>query len=145
MNRQTKQQGFTIIEVVLVLAIAALIFLMVFIALPALQKSQRDTARKNDASIVASAVTKYTTSERKSITSSTSASDLQAYVDDLDQYKTTNVTIKTSGDPGKEDLFVYPSSQCDGSGVKEGTSRQAAVRIRLESGSGNTFYCVNAS
>ncbi len=45
-----KQQGFTIIEVVLVLAIAGLIFLMVFIALPALQKSQRDTQRRNDVS-----------------------------------------------------------------------------------------------
>ncbi len=38
--------GFTIIEVVLVLAIAGLIFLMVFIALPALQRSQRDTERR---------------------------------------------------------------------------------------------------
>lgn len=40
--------GFTIIEVVLVLAIAALIFLMVFIALPTLQRNQRDTQRRND-------------------------------------------------------------------------------------------------
>ena len=39
--------GFTIIEVVLVLAIAGLIFLMVFIALPSLQRSQRDTQRRN--------------------------------------------------------------------------------------------------
>ena len=38
--------GFTIIEVVLVLAIAGLIFLMVFIALPTLQRSQRDTQRR---------------------------------------------------------------------------------------------------
>ncbi len=38
--------GFTIIEVVLVLAIAGLIFLMVFIALPALQRAQRDSQRK---------------------------------------------------------------------------------------------------
>ncbi len=45
---QHKKQGFTIIEVVLVLAIAGLIFLMVFIALPALQRSQRDAQRKND-------------------------------------------------------------------------------------------------
>ena len=42
--------AFTIIEVVLVLAIAGLIFLMVFIALPALQRNQRDTQRKNDMS-----------------------------------------------------------------------------------------------
>lgn len=43
-----KQQGFTIIEVVLVLAIAGLIFLMVFIALPTLQRNQRDTQRRDD-------------------------------------------------------------------------------------------------
>lgn len=43
-----KQQGFTIIEVVLVLAIAGLIFLMVFIALPTLQTNQRDTQRRDD-------------------------------------------------------------------------------------------------
>ena len=46
------KKGFTIIEVVLVLAIAGLIFLMVFVALPALQRSQRDTARRNDMSRV---------------------------------------------------------------------------------------------
>ena len=43
-----KDKGFTIIEVVLVLAIAGLIFLIVFLALPQLQRSRRDTQRKND-------------------------------------------------------------------------------------------------
>ncbi len=42
------KKGFTIIEVVLVLAIGGLIFLMVFIALPALQRSQRNTQREDD-------------------------------------------------------------------------------------------------
>ena len=44
------KKGFTIIEVVLVLAIAGLIFLMVFIALPALQRGQRNTQREDDIS-----------------------------------------------------------------------------------------------
>ena len=47
-SRNQHAKAFTIIEVVLVLAIAGLIFLMVFIALPALQRSQRDAQRKND-------------------------------------------------------------------------------------------------
>ncbi|MBS7346575.1 MAG: type II secretion system protein [Candidatus Sacchiramonaceae bacterium] len=47
-NSYSHKPAFTIIEVVLVLAIAGLIFLMVFIALPALQRSQRDTQRKQD-------------------------------------------------------------------------------------------------
>lgn len=57
-NIKTKK-GFTIIEVVLVLAIAGLIFLMVFIALPALQSSQRNTQREDDLSRFLTAVTDF--------------------------------------------------------------------------------------
>ncbi len=60
------KQGFTIIEVVLVLAIAGLIFLMVFVALPSLQRSQRDTARRNDMSRVDTALTQYMTNHQSS-------------------------------------------------------------------------------
>ncbi len=42
------KQGFTLIEVVLVLGIAGLIFGMTFIALPALWASERDTERRDD-------------------------------------------------------------------------------------------------
>ena len=42
------KKGFTIIEVSLVLAIAGLIFLMIFIALPALRRTQRDSVRRDD-------------------------------------------------------------------------------------------------
>ena len=55
------KKGFTIIEVVLVLAIAGLIFLMVFIALPALQRSQRNTAREDDLSRFLTAANDYQT------------------------------------------------------------------------------------
>jgi prepilin-type N-terminal cleavage/methylation domain-containing protein len=63
-QQKQKQTGFTIIEVVLVLAIAGLIFLMVFIALPALQRSQRDTQRKQDLSRAMTAVTNYQSNNR---------------------------------------------------------------------------------
>ncbi len=58
------KKGFTIIEVVLVLAIAGLIFLMVFVALPALQRSQRDTQRRQDLSRVVTALVQYQTNNR---------------------------------------------------------------------------------
>lgn len=64
MNQNKQGKGFTIIEVVLVLAIAGLIFLMVFIALPALQRSQRDTQRKNDLSRAITAVVSYASNNR---------------------------------------------------------------------------------
>lgn len=74
MNTQQKTRGFTIIEVVLVLAIAGLIFLMVFIALPALQRSTRDTQRKSDLSRVITALNNYTTNYRGAL-----PADLAAY------------------------------------------------------------------
>ena len=58
------KKGFTIIEVVLVLAIAGLIFLMVFVALPALQRSQRDTQRRNDLSRVDTSLVQYQTNNQ---------------------------------------------------------------------------------
>jgi prepilin-type N-terminal cleavage/methylation domain-containing protein len=44
-----KIQGFTIIEVMIVLAIAGLILAIIFLAVPALQRSSRNTQRSADA------------------------------------------------------------------------------------------------
>lgn len=46
--RRKDYNGFTIIEVSLVVAIAGLILLMVFIALPTLQRQARDAERRDD-------------------------------------------------------------------------------------------------
>ena len=56
--------GFTIIEVALVLAIAGLIFMMMFIALPALQRQQRNTARKENINALITSIKKYQTNNR---------------------------------------------------------------------------------
>ena len=48
----------------LVLAIAGLIFLMVFLALPALQRSQRDTQRRDDLARFTSQIAQYQTNNR---------------------------------------------------------------------------------
>lgn len=58
-KRKGSTKGFTIIEVLIVLAIAGLILLIVFLAVPALQRSARNTQRKNDVAAVASAVANY--------------------------------------------------------------------------------------
>ncbi len=55
-NLKKNQEGFTIIEVLIVLAIAGLIMLIVFLAIPALQRNQRNNARNSEASRVSSAV-----------------------------------------------------------------------------------------
>lgn len=67
-NKKLKtKEGFTIIEVVLVLAIAGLIFLMVFVALPALQRSQRDTQRRDAMAELNNAVVQYQTNNNTNL------------------------------------------------------------------------------
>src|SRR5580700_1887745 len=58
--KRSESKGFTIIEVMIVLAIAGLIMLIVFLAVPALQRTARNTQRKSDASAVASAIANFT-------------------------------------------------------------------------------------
>jgi prepilin-type N-terminal cleavage/methylation domain-containing protein len=57
--QKSKSEGFTIIEIMIVLVIAGLILLIVFLAVPALQRNARNTSRKADASAVASSFTEY--------------------------------------------------------------------------------------
>lgn len=57
LNKDDK--GFTIIEVLIVLAIGGLIMIIVFLAVPALQRNQRNNGRKSDISRIGSAVTEW--------------------------------------------------------------------------------------
>jgi len=89
------RRGFTIIEVVLVLAIAGLIFLMVFLALPALQRSQRDTERRNKIGDFRTQVIQYQSNNRGRVPES-----MDAWYSVVDSYmnlsKTTDGGTKNS-------------------------------------------------
>lgn len=168
-TKNTKKNGFTIIEVVLVLAIAGLIFLMVFIALPALQRSQRDSARRTEVGAVASAITSYMSNNRNNIPTaanivqyitgeSTGAnqvpeleSGIKVYVISLsgDNPDLAPAVNETRGDAGDQ-LTVYADQikvffgyKCeDGGALSRGTSRQSAVAVALESGPAvGSIYC----
>ncbi len=54
-----KQTGFTLIEIVIVLAIAALIMVIVFLAVAGAQRAQRDTAVKDAASRLLAATNQF--------------------------------------------------------------------------------------
>ncbi len=60
-NLKKRTEGFTIIEVLIVLSIAGLIMLIVFLAVPALQRNSRNQQRKTDVANILSAVNEYST------------------------------------------------------------------------------------
>lgn len=145
-----KTQGFTIIEVVLVLAIAGLIFLIVFLALPALQRSQRDTQRKQDLSRFMSQLTQYQSNHQGSIPSGTGngawdTSFVSAYLTNNGQTfndpqtgssYTVNVYTTTTTQPSAAgQLYVYTGYNCSGGSLNSTSkARDVAALIYLEQG-----------
>lgn len=59
MQKFKKESGFTLIEIVIVMAIAALIMVIVFMAVSGAQKARRDTQRQSDANRFAAALEQY--------------------------------------------------------------------------------------
>lgn len=148
MNTKLQQRkGFTIIEVVLVLAIAALIILMVFIAWPALQRTQRDQARKSDVALIGSTISTFKSNNKgklpdicelnklvfKQGTSIYQAVDC-ASGDAAGSNIITQSTV-ADGDSavGIEKVIVVPRGRCDGNNVRtDGSPRQAALAFAVE-------------
>lgn len=142
---QTKK-GFTIIEVVLVLAIAGLIFLMVFIALPALQRNQRDTQRRQDVSRVVTQVNNFQTNNNGNVPTGNKVNTFVNNYLKKDEFKDPKTgdeyVISDSAQDSALDtktIQFLPTYKCDGESVEGSAgSRSVAVRIELE---GSGIYC----
>ena len=158
MNSPYKQtnksdRGFTIIEVVLVLAIAGLIFLMVFLALPALQRGQRDAQRRDDVARVVSQLTSYKTNNKGNVPETANFGTFitnylraggDSFVDPQtgDPYTVSTVT-DGSGLLTVGTVQYMKSAECNGeniSTITTGGTRKAAVRMKLE---GSGHFCQN--
>ena len=127
------KKGFTIIEVVLVLAIAGLIFLMVFIALPALQRSQRNTQREDDLSRVLTAANDYQTNNNGKSPWDKGATNGKFVKRYIDETCNTDVADGTQydcdgdqfRDPDGENYAMIGAGRADGanvSGFSKGTN-----------------------
>ena len=116
-----KHKGFTIIEVVLVLAIAGLIFLMVFIALPALQRSQRNTQYKNNVVMGASMVRSYQANNRGMLPPSTGGVDF--VVGNMGDGRAFNSYVQSSGLQEGTLIKVNPNFTRIGSNTWNGRGR----------------------
>lgn len=76
-NLRKRTEGFTIIEVLIVLAIAGLIMLIVFLAVPALQRNQRNTSRNSDATRIAAAITECLANRNGTVASCNEATEIE--------------------------------------------------------------------
>lgn len=140
-------KGFTIIEVVLVLAIAGLIFLVVFLALPALQRGQRDNQRKNDAGRLISQMTAYSTNNQGALPTdwTTGGTFYTSYLKSGNQKfqdpstgsdytitSATGVPASLANADAAGEIGVYINTKCDSS----------VATVGMSAGSGNRTYSV---
>lgn len=155
-------RGFTIIEVALVLAIAGLIFLMVFIALPGLRASQRDAERRENVAMFLESVKKYQTNNRGALPTNWTQFRNEYFKGKVDpsggEYSLVAVqcgekvadkactateakNIQNASFPNNYKLVVVIQATCKGSeAVATNNPRKIAVINKLE---GAGVYCSN--
>lgn len=110
--------------------LSLLIIWLVSAALPSLQQSQRDTARKNDVSVASSAVITYTSNNRGQMPDS--AADFSQYITDL-----TLVSVESEGTSTTDKAIYKKGTNCDGVAAP----RAYAITVLLENGS---EYCLGS-
>lgn len=157
---QTKEKGFTIIEVLIVLAIAGLILLIVFLAVPALQRNSRNTQRKNDVSNVLAAFSEYVSNRNGKVPPVYDATDgeFQNAAGDADGsgtdvklgfYQNTDITYASGNTaittPAVGTLYINSGAKCNAAGNNFGgtgaSSRNVAVIYTIENQGGNQIIC----
>jgi len=155
-NIKKRAEGFTIIEVLIVLAIAGLIILLVLLAVPALNRNNRNTSRKSDISRIAGALTNFVANNNGAVPVAADAGTILADAGTLGQYRTpfaaaspavdNSLTIVTGtqaalGTTTVDRVQIVTNALCGTAGattITGATARNLAIQFTLESGTAGT-------
>ena len=138
MIKSNQHSGFTIIEVVLVLAIAGMLFLVVFLAGPARQRNQRDNARKQDVNKVVGGIQRYIVDN-----SGWPVSGIVSTGFFTDFAIASGAQFRAAAAGCTKDVVgtyvqIAPGCNCSYTGTLDYSARTAAIHILLENGGA---YC----
>lgn len=136
---QKDQKGFTIIEVLIVLAIAGLIMLIVFLAVPTLQRSSRNTQRNNDASLVAAAINECLNNKNGQVGSCQAVGSNSVSIDTTKLRQLSNTpTYNAAAAYALNEARWSFGLKCaaDGASAGAGSARQFTVTYAVEDSSG---------
>ncbi len=150
LNKLKNQEGFTIIEVLIVLAIGAAIIVIVLLAVPALNRNSRNTQRKNDVQAVLGGVnefisnnagglpTNYAANQIAGAAGTTAAGVKLSYYNAV-TFQTTNATQAALA---TDTVQVVTGAQCGAAGATvPGSARQVAVQYMTEGTTARTATC----
>jgi prepilin-type N-terminal cleavage/methylation domain-containing protein len=130
-----RQNGFTIIEVLIVLAIAGLIMLIVFLAVPALQRNARNTQRRNDVAAILGGTSEFVNNNNGSLPtgfdSSTSkvtgAVGTNSAPVKLGYYTPGNVSFGASAPTDTDHVVVATGYTCNATGTGLGSANTRGI------------------
>jgi len=156
-----KETGFTIIEVLIVLAIAGLIMLVVFLAVPALQRNSRNTQRKADISAILAGINEYLADNNGALPSAAlnwaaptltfngaaTNTSTQARIGfytggvgvaqgDITETAAPAFPVAAlAGNAANDRVVINNGGACNGAAAAQGSPRQVAVQYEIENGS----------
>lgn len=154
-----KAAGFTITETLIVLAVAGLILIMIFTAIPALTRNSRNNQRKQDIQSILAAVSHYELNHSANFPTNV---ELQPFLDQfahLSYYDPSAVTthgtdnaaggivpILNNSPGGLEAVDVYNHAKCDSNSPGNATTGGAGYRdvvalYALETNGGQSLQC----
>lgn len=148
MSKKLNKKGFTLIEVVLTIAIGALIFLLAFIAFRNAQVNRRDSQRRSDLDKIAAEINNYASDKNGAVpTASDTAfsSFLSSYASGLKDPTSSAAYTGTAGtdDPTARGTLTYaavttpagtvPTTFCDGT-TAASTKGTYVIKMKLEKG-----------
>ncbi|MGF7228515.1 MAG: type II secretion system protein [Candidatus Saccharibacteria bacterium] len=146
--KNRKEGGFTIIEVLIVLAIAGLIMLIVFLAVPALQRNSRNTQRKNDVSNLLGAMSEYANNNGGSLPGAVTVTGNQALFcasgtctaaastpSNIGYYNSGTVSIVAAvpgAVPNNDTVVLIKGATCNGNTPVAGSGRSVVAYFSVE-------------
>lgn len=156
-NVRKRVEGFTIIEVLIVLAIAGLIMLIVFLAVPALQRNSRNTQIRNSAAAVLGGINDFVSNNNGQLPTTIGPAGTNGVVPITGPVGTNaaearvqagyTVANGTTMPTGTGAMTVYLNRKCNGSAFAAApTNRAYAVGFLVETtgGGGTAPQCVES-
>ena len=162
--KQKRDEGFTIIEVLIVLAIAGLIMVVVFLAVPALQRNSRNNQTKTEANNALSAYNEIvgnkggaaataglstdSTTDAAKVKSNAGGQNLEL-VSIIAGPTTGTTSIPTAAADAKTtNVIIYTKAKCttgqSSTTVSPATSREAALVYWVETTGNPQAQCIGA-
>ena len=141
---KSSNKGFTIIEVLIVLAIAALILLIIFLAVPALQRNSRNTAIRNDAAGVLGGVSEYQSLNNGSLPTSIAGTGTINYgagnTTSANVQGSTTVALAAGFPAGPGTINIQIGATCAGGA----SARAYNAKFLVERAGGTAQQCVDS-